>query len=104
MEKSLFIFSFLFLSVASSVYGQSSYSGGSGMIGEIIIGIIIFLGVLFLIREIVCWYSKINKRIEIQEELLGTMKRILEEIRKDNKPVEINFKPIEIKSEERLKD
>lgn len=104
MKKALFILSLFFLSIASTVYGQVPYSGSNSFADYFMIGIIILIAVLFIIRELVCWYWKINKRITIHQELLGTRKRILEEIRKDNKPVVLISKPAEIKLEERLKD
>ena len=43
--------------------------GNSGNIGGIIIGIIIGGIILFLIcRELICWYYKINKMVELLEE------------------------------------
>lgn len=89
MKKSLFILSFFFLSMASTVYGQAPSSGSSELLVFFVIGIIIFLGVLFLIRELVCWYWKINRRIELQEKTLETMLYILEEQKKNNKLHEI---------------
>lgn len=46
----------------------------STIIGIIVIAIFVF----FLIRELVCWYYKINKQIKIQQAILETMLKILE--------------------------
>jgi predicted Holliday junction resolvase-like endonuclease len=68
-----------------------------------IIGVLIFLA----IRDLLLWYWKVNKRIELQEQLLGTMMRILEELRKNDKPMENKpqeNKPKEKINQERIKD
>ena len=50
--------------------------GNSGNIWGIIIGIIIGLIVLFLIcRELICWYYKINKIVELMEEQNSLLKQ-----------------------------
>ena len=79
MKKSLFTLSFFFLTMASTVYGQAPYSGNSGMIGGFVIGIIIFVVVLFLIRELLCWYWKINKMIELQQNTTMILFKIYEQ-------------------------
>jgi hypothetical protein len=32
--------------------------------------LVLFLVVFLLIREVICWYFKINKRVELQEKIL----------------------------------
>ncbi|HHZ96081.1 MAG TPA: hypothetical protein EYN67_11125 [Flavobacteriales bacterium] len=51
------------------------------LIVNIILLTVICLGVFAIIREIVCWYWKINKGILLQEKILEQ----LIEINKDNK-------------------
>jgi len=43
--------------------------------------LVIALGILFIlaIREISCWYFKINKQIKIQQAMLETMLKIFEQ-------------------------
>lgn len=43
--------------------------------------VFIALGILFIlaIREISCWYFKINKQIKIQQAMLETMLKIFEQ-------------------------
>lgn len=58
-----------------------------GIMGALFMGLAIvsIIIVLFLVlREFFCWYWKINKHIEIQEELLENIKEILEELKKNN--------------------
>ena len=43
--------------------------------------IIMTLAIILLIRELICWYFKINKRVELQEKILVEMVKI------NNKPV-----------------
>ena len=50
---------------------------------QIIGGIVITVILIFALREVYCWYGKINRSIELQEEMAGTLKRILEHLRKD---------------------
>lgn len=35
-------------------------------------------GIFFLIREIMCWYYKINRRVELQEETNKLLKRLID--------------------------
>ncbi len=39
--------------------------------------IAVILGVILLCREVSCWYFKINKSIELQEEANTTLRKIL---------------------------
>jgi hypothetical protein len=34
----------------------------------ILVGLVIAVGLFFLMREVLCWYYKINKRVALQEE------------------------------------
>jgi len=47
----------------------------------LLILLVIVLGILFIlaIREINCWYFKINKQISIQQAMLRTMLKIFEQ-------------------------
>ena len=65
----------------------------------VVIGVLIFLA----IRDLLLWYWKINKQIEIQEKILGAMLIIIEELRMNSKAQE--SKPKENKPiQERIKD
>jgi len=47
---------------------------------HVIAGIAIFLTIFLLLRELVCWYFKINERMKIQQEtniLLGKVLKAL---------------------------
>lgn len=37
---------------------------------------LLFIVLFFLFRELLCWYWKINKHIQVEEEILETLKRI----------------------------
>lgn len=41
--------------------------------------LIIGLGIIIAMREISCWYFKINKKIKIQQAMLETMLKIYEQ-------------------------
>ena len=45
---------------------------------EIIVILVVVIGVFFLIREVICWYYKINKQIELQEETNSLLKKLIE--------------------------
>ena len=51
------------------------------------LGIIVIIGIIIIAvsREIICWFWKINRRIEIQEQLLERLKEILVELKRNNK-------------------
>jgi len=53
------------------------------MESSIIIGLFFAILILLALREVYCWYGKINKSIKIQEESLGVQYRILEHLRKN---------------------
>lgn len=55
---------------------------------NVVIGVIIIVIIFFVFRELFCWYWKINQRIELQEQMLGTMRRILQEIKANGKSQE----------------
>ena len=38
--------------------------------------IIMTLAIILLIREVICWYFKINKRIELQEKILAELVKL----------------------------
>jgi len=44
------------------------------IISIVIVGILFFL----FLRDVICWYYKINKQIKIQQAILETMLKILE--------------------------
>jgi hypothetical protein len=39
----------------------------------IVVFIIMVLAIILLIRELICWYFKINKRVELQEKILAEL-------------------------------
>ena len=47
----------------------------------LILGIVILFGLFLLLRELNCWYWKINRRIELQERTNDLLNKILEEMR-----------------------
>ncbi|HCC07270.1 MAG TPA: hypothetical protein DEP72_03760 [Clostridiales bacterium] len=44
---------------------------------NVIIIILVIIGIILLIREIVCWYWKINKHIEIMKEINSNLGELL---------------------------
>jgi len=46
-------------------------------IGPIIISLIVLIVVFLICRELICWYFKINKRVELMEEQNELMKKML---------------------------
>ena len=42
----------------------------------IVVFIIMVLAIILLIRELICWYFKINKRVELQEKMLAELVKI----------------------------
>jgi hypothetical protein len=42
----------------------------------IVVFIIMVLAIILLIREVICWYFKINKRVELQEKILAELVKI----------------------------
>ncbi|MEI7423284.1 MAG: hypothetical protein WCK18_14360 [Prolixibacteraceae bacterium] len=47
-------------------------------IGGIVLGIVIVVGLFFLLRELFCWYWKINQLIKIQQTMLETQLKMFE--------------------------
>ena len=43
---------------------------------SIVVFIIMVLAIILLIREVICWYFKINKRVELQEKILAELVKI----------------------------
>ena len=43
---------------------------------SIVVFIIMVLAIILLIREVICWYFKINKRVELQEKMLAELVKI----------------------------
>lgn len=39
----------------------------------------VFIAIILLVREIVCWYLKINQRIKLQRTTLNTLLKIYEQ-------------------------
>lgn len=53
-------------------------SGSSGsMVGTLIIILIVLIIIFFICRELICWYYKINRMVELMEEQNGLLKRML---------------------------
>ena len=72
LKKNLGIATLLLLGFVAMVdaqyYGGRS-SGGSGKLVGIIIGVIAGVVILFLVcRELICWYYKINRLVELMEQ------------------------------------
>lgn len=49
----------------------------------LIVGAIILIGILAVGREIYCWYTKTNIRIELMEKQNELLERILDELKKE---------------------
>ena len=61
---------------------------GIGAIGTIIIAVVVLIIIFLLLREVSCWYFKINQNLKIQEELLKLQRetvQLLEKLVKTNK-------------------
>lgn len=84
MKKITFI-SFASMPMALFAQAPTSTSGLSFLLILLIISLAI--AVWLLIREIICWYYKINKMVSNQEEIIRLLKKIAEEdkIASDNK-------------------
>lgn len=72
MRKTLFISALLLPTAAMGQYYHESEDTLTSVIIAILFAIIIFI----LIRELVCWYYKINKSIKNQEEIIRLLKKI----------------------------
>ncbi|MDD4822468.1 MAG: hypothetical protein PHI48_07915 [Bacteroidales bacterium] len=51
-------------------------------VSELLIMIVVPILILFLIREIVCWYAKINQRVELMKEQNALLKSSVKEMSK----------------------
>jgi hypothetical protein len=51
----------------------------------LVVGVLIFL----LLREVNCWYWKVNRRIELQEETNDLLKKLVSKTEKKNETNEI---------------
>ena len=45
---------------------------------ELIVILVVVIGIFFLIREVICWYYKINRQIELQEENNFLLEKLIE--------------------------
>ena len=43
-----------------------------------IVGILIAIGLFLLLREVFCWYNKINERLKLQQETNELLRKILD--------------------------
>lgn len=46
-----------------------TYSFGSSLLTPILIGLLVFIAVIFILRELVTWYWKINRIVELLEDI-----------------------------------
>lgn len=51
----------------------------ASLIGGLVIGIVIFVFIAFVLREIFCWYWKINQIVKIQQAMLEATLMIYEQ-------------------------
>lgn len=61
------------------------------ILGSMLIALLILLGIVYLIRELVCWYNKVNERIENQKKIIDLLtlnNEILERIESNIKKEE----------------
>lgn len=72
MKKTLFLSAVMLPAAAMAQYYHESEDTWTSVIITILFAIIIFI----LIRELVCWYYKINKSIKNQEEIIRLLKKI----------------------------
>jgi len=57
---------------------------GTGVV-YIILGLVVLICVFLLLREVVCWYWKINYQIKLQEETNELLRNILGTLREENR-------------------
>ena len=74
MKKTLFLLAAL-MPCAAFAQVPMGYSSGSSYLSFFIF-LLILIGLFFLCREILCWYWKINKMVENQEEIIKLLKEI----------------------------
>ena len=55
--------------------------GGSS---STLIIIIVIISIWFLIRELICWYYKINERVKLQKETNELLEKLLSKIENKN--------------------
>jgi hypothetical protein len=60
-----------------------------GGIAEILLIIIISVALFLILREVICWYYKINERIRLQIETNNLLKEFIQINKKDNHQKEI---------------
>lgn len=53
-------------------------------LGNAILGLLVFVGLVFIVREVVMWYWKINTIVENLEAQNRLLKSIKEELQKSN--------------------
>lgn len=58
-----------------------------------VLGILFAVGLFLLLREVFCWYSKINERLKLQQETNALLKKILEYQSVNNKVIEEKSPP-----------
>ena len=58
-----------------------------------LIGILIGIGIFLLLRQVFCWFNKINERIELHQETNELLKKILEHQAGNNRVIEENTPP-----------
>ena len=51
--------------------------GGGEIVGGLIMGLIILIDLFLILREVACWYWKINERIELQQRQNALLERLL---------------------------
>lgn len=68
---------FLFIPLLSFAQAPSpSDDGASRIFWMIVIMIVIGILIFLAIRELICWYYKINKMVENQEEIIRLLRKI----------------------------
>ncbi|EHJ48571.1 hypothetical protein DFW101_2567 [Solidesulfovibrio carbinoliphilus subsp. oakridgensis] len=58
------------------MHGWYEYGGYGGGIGAFLVTLLILLALFLVCREIVCWYWKINKAVELLERQNVLLERI----------------------------
>lgn len=59
-----------------------------------IVGILIAIGLFLLLREVFCWYNKINERLKLQQETNELLRKILDHQVSNNKVLEGSTKTL----------
>lgn len=55
-------------------------SGGGEVFGYVIMSLIVGIIVFLILREVACWYWKINERIELQQKQIKLLEELIESI------------------------